>query len=446
MTWKRMTLTGWGRTARADTLAARPERIQDAVRALREGLNYGLIAYGGGRSYGDAALNGGGRTLLTGRLDRLLSFDESTGELVAEAGVTFADLMEVFLPRGWMAPVSPGTAFATLGGAVANDVHGKNHDHEGSFGDHVRWMKILLPSGDVVRASPRENDDIFRATIGGIGLTGVILEVCLRLKQAPSNAVFLTRRRAPSLDRLVDLLDEEGPAAPYSVAWIDALAQGEALGRGILETARESERGLSERRRRPLALPFDLPASLLNRYTVRAFNALYFRRAREDDPGRRVPYPSFLYPLDSVRRWNRIYGRRGFYQFQCVVPKSGGRAALRALLSAVSDSGAASFLAVLKTLGKEGRGYLSFPMPGYTLALDFARRRTTTSLMAKLEAITREHGGRIYLAKDACLGPSSLAAMYPMLPEFLETLEALDPDGYMTSAMARRLKLRRQEE
>lgn len=439
-------LTGWGRTARADTLAARPERITDAVRALREGLPHGLIAHGGGRSYGDAALNGGGRTLLTGRLDRLLSFDESSGELVAEAGVTFDALIGVFLPRGWLTPVTPGTAFATLGGAIANDVHGKNHDHAGSFGDHVRWLNILLPSGDLVRASPRENAEIFRATIGGIGLTGVILEICLRLVRVPSNAVFMTRRRAANLDELLDLLDEHGPAAPYSVAWIDALARGEAMGRGILETASPSEKGVGEGRgergRAQLSIPFDLPAPALNRWSVGAFNSLYYRIAPARDESRRASWRRFLFPLDSIRNWNRIYGPRGFYQFQCVVPRETGRKALRALLTAASDSGAASFLAVLKTLGGEGRGLLSFPMPGYTLALDFPRRRHTTALMARLEAITREHGGRIYLAKDACLNAASLRTMYPRLPEFLETLEALDPDGLMTSAMARRLRLR----
>ncbi|MFP4003742.1 MAG: FAD-binding protein, partial [Alphaproteobacteria bacterium] len=383
--------------------------------------------------------------LLTTRLDRLLSFDEDTGELVAEAGVTFADLMEVFLPRGWMPPVTPGTAFATLGGAVANDVHGKNHDQAGSFGDHVRWMHVLLPSGDVVRVSPRENAEIFRATIAGIGLTGIILEICLHLVRTPSNAVFRTRQRAPSLDRLVDLLDEYGPASPYSVAWIDALAKGEALGRGILETARPSERGTGDTGARRAGMPFDLPGFALNRHTVGAFNALYYRRAPEDGAGRRVACEAFLYPLDGIANWNRIYGRKGFYQFQCVVPKEAGREALRTLLTVASESGAASFLAVLKTLGREGRGYLSFPMPGYTLALDFPRRRNTTALLARLEAITREHGGRIYLAKDACLSRASLEAMYPKLPEFLETLEALDPEGHMTSAMARRLKLRKAE-
>ncbi len=442
MTWKQLELTGWGGSSRALCRAARPERWRDAAAAVAQADGSGLLAFGAGRSYGDTGLNGGGSALLTERLNRILAFDHATGETVVEPGVTFADLLEVFLPKGFLVPVSPGTAYATIGGAVANDVHGKNHEKVGSFGHHVRWLEILLPSGDIVRASPEERPELFAATIGGIGLTGIILAVCFRMIRVPSNAVALCERRVRDLEAYLEALESAGEKAHFSVGWIDALAGGRALGRGILETAEPSSEGVVERRKRTRAVPFDCPGFLLNRWSVKAFNALYYRRFARRERRRRVDYGKFLYPLDALVDWNRLYGGRGFHQFQCVVPFEAGAPALRRLLETVRAGRNASPLAVLKTLGKTGLGHLSFPMPGYTLAVDLPRKPGVEELLGKLEAITLDHGGRIYLAKDSCLSAEGFARMYPKLAQFRAVLADIDPDGRMVSDMARRLRIR----
>jgi decaprenylphospho-beta-D-ribofuranose 2-oxidase len=341
-----------------------------------------------------------------------------------------------------LAPVSPGTAFATIAGAVANDVHGKNHGAAGSFGHHVRWVELLLPSGNIVRASPEDRPDLFAATIGGIGLTGILLAICFRMTRVPSNAVALRERRMRDLDSYLDALRNEVETAHYSVGWIDTLAGGRSLGRGILETAEPSQEGVAARRSKTRAVPLDCPGFLLNRWSVKAFNSLYYRRFARGERRRRLAYGQFLYPLDSLLDWNRLYGARGFHQFQCVVPFEAGATALRGLLETVRAGGNASPLAVLKTLGKAGPGHLSFPMPGYTLAVDLPRRPGVEDLLAKLEAITLDHGGRIYLAKDSCLSAEGFAKMYPKLGDFRAVLAQFDPDGRMASDMARRLRIR----
>jgi decaprenylphospho-beta-D-ribofuranose 2-oxidase len=438
--WKEAELSGWGRTSTARVSLARPERISAVVDLVRQPLAGGLLAFGQGRSYGDVALNDGGHQLLTERLNRLLDFDEASGELVVEPGVTFADINRVFLPRGWLVPVSPGTAFATIGGAVANDVHGKNHEVAGSFGEYVLWLDLLLPSGEIVRASPLERAELFAATIGGIGLTGVILAVALRMNRVPSNAVEVTQRRMPDLEALLAAFAESN--APYSVGWIDAVAGGKWLGRGIIETAVPAETGIAVGPRRRASVPFDFPDLALNPFTIRAANTLYWRRVPQSGRQHIVAYDRFFYPLDALLQWNRLYGRLGFRQFQCVVPFADGAVALRRMIEMVGRSRNASFLAVLKRLGGEGRGCLSFPMPGYTLAVDFPRRPGTDALMASLEHITRDHGGRVYLAKDSTLSATGFATMYPKLNRYRAVLVEVDPFSRMASDMSRRLKIR----
>ena len=438
-----MAVTGWGRSSTAAVEACRPERIAEARRALGQVGSEGIIAHGGGRSYGDAALNDGGRVMLTRRLDRVLAFDSATGDLVAEPGVTFADLLKIFLPQGFLVPVTPGTAFATLGGAVANDVHGKNHDRTGGFGDHVQWLDLLLPSGEELRVSPAERPDLFAATIGGIGLTGIILAVALRLQRVPSPAVAVAERRMADLDGFLAAFAAHRATATYSVGWIDALARGRSLGRGILELAEPAQAADAvPAKARARRVPVDLPGFVLNPASVAVFNEAYYRRVPAAGRERLLPYEKFLYPLDAIRDWNRIYGRRGFYQFQCVLPDDGAASGLRALLETISAARGASFLAVLKTLGGEGRGHLSFPLRGHTLALDFARGAGTDELMQRLERLTLDHGGRIYLAKDACLSAAGFAAMYPKLDAFRAVLREVDPQGRMISGMARRLNIR----
>jgi decaprenylphospho-beta-D-ribofuranose 2-oxidase len=440
--WKEMTLAGWGRNAWARVRAARPERRREAVAALAAADARGILARGAGRSYGDAALNDGGRLILTGRLDRILAFDADSGEIAVEPGVSFGDLLEVFLPRGFLVPVSPGTAFATIGGAVANDVHGKNHETAGSFGAHVRWLDLLLPSGETVRCSPVTRPALFEATLGGIGLTGIVLAVCFRMSRVPSDAIMLRERRIADLEDFLAAFEDQRVDEPYSVGWIDALARGAALGRGILETGGPAAEGAAVPSARTLALPCDLPTVLLNRGSVRAFNEIYWRRVPAGGRQRRIGCSRFLYPLDAIRDWNRLYGKPGFRQFQCVVPLAEGAYALRRMLETVAAGGNASFLAVLKRMGDEGRGLLSFAMPGYSLALDIPERSGTTALLAQLERIARDHGGRIYLAKDSALSPEGFAEMYPNLARYRSVLETVDPGARLQSDMARRLRVR----
>ena len=443
MSWAQINLTGWGRTSGGAMTACRPERVSELRERVREGpADGGRIAYGAGRAYGDAALNSQGRVILTRRLNRMLAFDDDSGLLEAEPGVTFNDLLAVFLRRGWLVPATPGTAFATLGGAVANDIHGKNHDRVGSFGDHLTWIDLMLPSGEIVRTTDSERPELFRATIAGLGLTGVIVGIGLRLMRVPSSAVRVRERRCRDLDAFLAALAEVRQRATYSVGWIDGLAKGRELGRGLLEEAEPASEAVPDTPQRARRVPMDAPGSLLNPITIGLFNAAYYRRVPVGGRERIIPYRRFLYPLDAISDWNRIYGRGGFFQFQCVLPDASAPRAIRLLLEEIAGSGRASFLAVLKTLGAEGRGYLSFPMRGYTLALDFPRRGGVEDVLRRLERLTLDHGGRIYLAKDAVLSPEGFRAMYPKLPEFQAVLDAIDPEQRLNSDMARRLKIR----
>lgn len=442
-----MTLAGWGRWPVAEVTACRPERLTEPAARLRDTAEAPgtLIARGGGRAYGDQALNGGGRVLLTERLDRLHSFDPDSGDLVCEAGVTFDDLLDAFLPRGWISPVCPGTAYATIGGAVANDVHGKNHDRVGSLGHWVKWLDLLTPDGRTRRIGPHAEPDLFVATVGGCGLTGIILRVCLRMMRIVSSDLMVRRRKMRDLDQFMESLHEARLEHPFTVGWIDALSggrSGNGLGRGVLEVARVAETPGPVRPERRRRMPVDLPGVALNRLSVRAFNEAYYRYMGRSDAERREPLRKVLFPLDALLDWNRLYGKRGFHQFQCVLPDDTARDGLREMLETVSRSGRASFLAVLKTLGRVGVGPLSFPRKGYTLALDFPRRADSPALVARLHALTRDHGGRAYLAKDSLLTPEDVAEMYPDLPAFREILGGVDPGGLMASDMARRLRLR----
>jgi decaprenylphospho-beta-D-ribofuranose 2-oxidase len=403
----------------------------------------GLIAHGAGRSYGDAALNDGGDVLVTTRLDRFQSFDPATGELVAEAGTTIDEILRVFLPRGWCPPVCPGTAFVTLGGALANDVHGKNHDRDGSFAAHVRWFDLMPADGTVRRVTPESDPVLFAATAGGIGLTGVVVRLCLRLQKTETAGVVVREDRMASLDDFLSAFAGRARQATYSVGWIDSLARNGRLGRGILQTAEPATGERAYIQERPgIGVPVDLPDFALNPLSVAAFNALYFHRVPASGRERVLSLRRFLFPLDALQGWNRMYGRRGFRQYQCVLPNGQAAAGIRKLIDAVAGSRSASFLAVLKTLGREGRGFLSFPMPGLTLAVDFPNRPDTPDLLHRLDRIVLDHGGRVYLAKDSALTPEAFAEMYPRLGELRRVLAEIDPAGRFQSDMARRLRIR----
>lgn len=440
MEWFDLQLESWGRTASAQVDACRPQNNEVIAHAISEkSHNNGIIAYGAGRSYGDAPLNHNGQALLTHTMNRVIDFDHVTGKIICEPGVTFAELIDQFLPHGYLVPVSPGTGFVTIGGAVANDIHGKNHEHHGSFGQHVQWMELMLPDASVCRISRDNNAELFFSTIAGIGLTGIILAVCFYMQKVPSNAVTVTETRAKDLDAFIAAFEESRHSASYSVGWIDALAGGKNFGRGILETAEYSPDNIAELRQRKLTIPFDFPGFALNPVSIGLFNSAYYRRVPSNGRRRQLHLTRFLYPLDTLHKWNRIYGKRGLYQFQCVLPDSTSVNGLQQLLETIRRSRAASFLAVLKTLGGEGDGYLSFPMKGYTLALDFPCKPGMQQLIQRLEEITLEHGGRVYLAKDACLSAERFSAMYPKLDLFRNVLSRIDPEQRMNSDMARRL-------
>lgn len=435
-------LTGWGRGTPSVCSATRPERFAEAVRDFSAPAGErGLAIYGAGRSYGDCALNSGGDVLITSRLDRILGFDEATGIVQVEPGVDFQRLLRVFLPRGFLAPVTPGTGFATIGGAVAHDVHGKNHEHDGSFGQHVTELDLVLPDGTGRTITPSGDRELFRATCGGMGLTGFITRIAIRMMRVPGGQVTVREQRANDLEAfLTALADADG--ARYSVGWIDGAAHGTRLGRGVLETAEPAGGSYGTRPPLEARVPVDLPGLALNPVSVAIFNEAYFRRVPEAGRTRPKPWRTFLYPLDAIYEWNRMYGRRGFIQFQCVVPFETGGTALRDLLEVISASRQASFLAVLKRIGAGRAGYLSFPTPGYTLALDFPRRRGIEALYRRLTAITLDAGGRVYLAKDSLLDGLSFRRMYPEFGSFSEVISAIDPAGRMQSDMARRLRLR----
>jgi decaprenylphospho-beta-D-ribofuranose 2-oxidase len=435
----RVVLRGWGRASSASSQATRPERFGQALADFRTPpAAGGICLFGAGRSYGDCALNDGGAALITARLDRILSFDPATGRIEVEPGVSFAQLLRVFLPRGFVVPVTPGTGFATIGGAVANDVHGKNHEHDGSFCQHLIELDLVLPDGSQ-RTISRQDGALFRATCGGLGLTGFITRVAFRMQAVQGGMVSVREQRAESLDGFLAAMAAAAGAA-YSVGWIDGTATGAALGRGILETA-ELTGGPVAPPARAKTVPVDFPAFALNPLTVRAFNAAYFRRVPAQGRVRSVPLGQFLYPLDAIHGWNRIYGRRGFHQFQCVVPFIDGGLVLRDLLTVIARSRQASFLAVLKRMGAGRSGFLSFPMPGFTLALDFPRGDGVEALYARLCAMVLEAGGRVYLAKDALLSAADFRLMYPEFDDFRAVLRDIDPAARMRSDMARRLRL-----
>ncbi len=434
MRWKETEITGWGRTARAHVALARPERHADLAAALSEGM---LPAIGMRRSYNDAPLNAGGRAIDMTRLDRILSFDPEAGVVEAEAGIRIGELARILAPQGWIPTIMPGTGLATLGGCIAQDVHGKAHHVDGSFGQHVDSV-TLLQAGGRVTASPGRNKALFRATMGGVGQTGVIVSARIRLTRSPGTAVRVHERRAGDWDEHIALLD--ACRAPYVVGWIDATATGAALGRGIVEEG-ELSSGRPQWPARRRAVPLDAPSFALSSPVVRLFNAAYFRRIPPEGRIGEKPIPEFFFPLDRLMNWNRLYGKRGFYQFQAVVPLAGAEA-LRAMLERVARAGMASPLAVLKRMGPGRAGHLSFPMEGYTLALDIPARKGAVALIEELNRMTLEAGGRLYLAKDALATPQMIAAMYPERAAWAEICERHDPEHALETDLVRRLQLR----
>ncbi len=429
MSFKHKDYAGWGRALRAAGAVARPDRAS-ALAALPAAPAFGMR-----RSYGDAALNHGGRAIDMSGLDRFLAFDAETGILELEAGVRIGDVAAAFTPRGFLPAVMPGTGFATIGGCIAQDVHGKNHHHAGSFGAHLAEI-TLWQGGNLVTVLP--GTALFRATVGGLGQTGTILRAKLRLAPCTGTVMLVTERRARDWEQHLSLLDSA--TATHAVGWIDATATGAQMGRGIVEEG-EIARGLVTQRPKAAKVPLDAPQFALSAPVVRAFNAAYY--ARVPAAGRTVlrPLADFFFPLDKILDWNRLYGKHGFHQFQCVVPLQAA-GALRKMLERIATSGLASPLAVLKRMGPGRAGYLSFPMEGYTLAVDFPNRAAARDLIRVLEEDTADAGGRLYFAKDALAEGARIAAMYPELDAWRQEVAKADPARAYETDLVRRLKLR----
>jgi decaprenylphospho-beta-D-ribofuranose 2-oxidase len=433
----RTPIESWGRI----TVAGEERRGEDLVGLSRDvPLSRGL-----GRSYGDSSLPppGDPRALNTVLADRLLAFDPKSGLLRAEAGFSLRELYRVFLKRGWFTPVSPGTSFVTLGGMVASDVHGKSHHCDGTFGEYVTRLKLRLADGRIVECSMEEEQDLFLATIGGMGLTGHILEVEVPLRRVPSPWIYQESERIPNIDKFMDRLHETQSKWPMTVGWIDCLSRGEKMGRGHLMAGRWAEPHEAPKRfprQLPrISLPFDLPPFVLSRRSVQIFNELvYWKQIREKVAG--IVHPEvFFYPLDAILHWNRAYGRRGLTQYQAVLPTEGSRKSVRAFMELLSSRGGASFLCVIKDCGAEGRGILSFPKPGVSVALDIQITDQTQGLVDALNEFVIGQGGRIYLTKDQFTRPEHFRAMEPRLERFLEIRRRYDPELKIRSAQSVRL-------
>lgn len=432
--------TSWGRILREPCCVVSPryrDELAAALSAARKARG-GALAVGLARSYGDSGLNPGGALIDMRGLDRLLAYDPETGVLRAEAGASLWDILRFAIPRGRFLPTTPGTRFVTLGGAIANDVHGKNHHKAGSFGCSVRRIGLLRSDRGEVEAAPNENAELFAATIGGLGLTGVIAWAAVQL--APIAASRIDQEIVPfdHLDDFFDIAADSEGRFEHTVAWIDCLASGAGLGRGVFNRGDWAASGPLEVKGEPFGpqIPVDAPDFVLNRLTLSAFNAAYRRLQRWKAGRSTVSYDGFFYPLDSIGGWNRLYGGRGFYQYQSAVPAAAARDATAAMLKTIAAAGEGSFLAILKTFGaKRSPGLLSFPLEGVTLALDFPNRgEKTLSLLSRLDAIVAQAGGRLYPAKDGRMPAAMFQQGYPGWEEFAGLI-----DPAMNSSFWRRV-------
>jgi FAD/FMN-containing dehydrogenase len=423
----------WGRYPKTAHAQVYKPAWSDQVPVAMSVESGSLLPYGLGRSYGDSCLNADGALIDCRRLNRILGFDEATGIVRCEGGVSFADIIDVFLPKGWFLPVAPGTKFVTVGGAIANDVHGKNHHCAGTFGHHVHELDLYRSGDGLITCGPNHNPRMFRATVGGLGLTGVIVSADIQLRRVAGPWIDAEHVPFQSLSTFMDLSRESDGCYEYTVAWIDSFAGRTA--RGVFFRGNHSAETVKQfRSKRGLKVPCDLPSWLLNASTVKAFNAAYYR-AHAKRCLALASYESFFYPLDSIRQWNRLYGKSGFLQYQCVIPNNGA-AAIEELLDRIARSGMGSFLAVLKKFGDAPpAGMLSFPRPGLTLALDFAMRgERTLQLLRSLDEVVLQSGGALYPAKDARMAPAMFEASFPDWRSFIPYI-----DPKMSSSFWRRV-------
>lgn len=438
-------LAGWGNVPTAEVISYRPEKYR-ALPGLVGSHEGPLLARGLGRSYGDASLQPKGVVRME-RFDHVISFDAQQGILRAQAGVTLDDVMKLSIPRGWFPPVIPGTRQVTLGGAFACNVHGKNHYREGDFAEHVLNVRITLGDGSSFECSKDHNSELFWATAGGMGMTGIIEELTLQLKPIASASLRSASRKVKNIEDMVEAFVQHRGSADYMIGWIDHTAKGPALGRGVFSAANHilpADGGVKlsdfKPAKRKLSVPVFAPAMLLNRYLMALYNALRFRKFSDSMRTETVGFDGFFHPLDSIGGWNKLYGKRGFYQYQCMIPDGADvTEKLRTVLSYIQEKNQLSYLGVIK-YHREGLGLLTFPITGYSLALDFPNTASVRELLPQLDALVAAQGGRVYLAKDAQLSPEQFAIMYPNAPEWLKLVRAFDPQGKFSSLMSQRLQ------
>jgi decaprenylphospho-beta-D-ribofuranose 2-oxidase len=438
MVWRAaMLLTAWGRFPVLQAQGCCFDDLRELLTCLQEEGQ--KIVYGAGRSYGDSALNP--NVIFSRRFSHILAFDSQTGVVTCESGVTLAALIDAFLPRGWFPAVTPGTRFITVGGAIASDVHGKNHHQRGCFSQGVISFDLMLADGAIVRCSREQNRDLFLATCGGMGLTGVILTATFHMQQVPSSYMREVTYRCRNLAEVVALF-EAHHRVPYSVAWLDCLATGDSLGRALLMVGDFAPEGpRTPPAVKSLAIPLDLPGFLLNKHFLAWFNQLYYQRVKLPVRERMVDLFSFFYPLDALLQWNRLYGKGGFTQYQLVLPKAAALRGLEAILRRVLQWRGGAFLGTLKLFGPENENYLSFPLEGYTMAMDFKIHPDLFQWLDELDRVVLDHGGRLYLTKDARMPARVFRQGYPRWDQFQEVREKLGLHRKFASRQSRRLEI-----
>jgi FAD/FMN-containing dehydrogenase len=432
-----MSLMSWGMYPRVKNRVFNLLSTNDSAKTIKE-YNQ-LIPYGNGRSYGDSALSE--NIINVKPYNRFLSFDDKDALLEVEAGVLLKEILDSFVPRGYFLKITPGTKLITVGGAIASDIHGKNHHIEGCFSECVKEFDIMLEDGKIVTCSKESESELFFATCGGMGLTGVILKAKIFLKKINSQSIDQVTIKAKNLKEVFEAF-ESYKSTPYSVAWIDCLAKGDDIGRSLLMVGDFSDDGdLEYVSRGGLSIPINFPSFALNNLTVRAFNWLYYNKVRDKVSKQKVGIDTFFYPLDAIGHWNRIYGKGGFTQYQFILPKESSFDGLKEILGLISDSGKGSFLAVLKLYGKENENYLSFPIEGYSLALDFKIEKGLFELLDQLDDVVNNYGGRVYLTKDVRISKKRFEKGYPKIEKFREYRKKMKMDKKFNSLQSKRVEI-----
>lgn len=438
-------LSGWGKYPVKETKIYVPQNIEELINIIKKGNS---IARGNGRSYGDSSV-GASRTIHMKNFNQIISFDSNSGLLIAESGILLKDIINKFLPKGWFPSVTPGTKFVTLGGMIAADIHGKNHHKHGNFSNYVEWIDLLDSRGDIKRCSKKENTELFEWTMGGMGLTGIILSAAIKLQAVKTGWVKQKTLVAKNLDEVIDLF-ETSTSSTYSVAWIDCMQKKENIGRSIVMLAEHAEiNDLDEERKsspfnipkkKKIIIPIYFPSWLLNSWLVSLFNSIFYWKNKRNSKEKLIDWDSYFYPLDKIHGWNKVYGRNGFAQFQCVIPLENSREGLSQLLNAIEKAGVGSFLSVLKRFGSQN-GRFSFPMKGYTLALDFPINKKTLALMDELDKITIKYNGRFYLAKDSRMSKTTLINSEKRLKNYQDFRNKIQSNEVFNSAQSIRLEI-----